>query len=126
MAETIQASAYRRRIAKHMADNSPLPPFSFVAFGDGGHNADLTPKAPDPDALGLAHEVMRKPLAGITQPTPYVVECEGRIEAGELTGIYVSEAALFDADGQIVALKTFAPKIREADELYQVFIEPRF
>jgi len=126
VAETIQANAYRRRIAKHMADNSPLPPFAFIAFGDGGHNADLTPKVPDPDAAGLAHEVMRKPLASITQPTPYLVECAGRIEPGELTGVYVSEAALLDADGQIVALKTFAPKIREADEMYQVFIEPRF
>ena len=126
MSETVTSNAYRRRIAKHMADNSPLPPFGFMSFGDGGHNPDLTPKAPNPEAVALAHELLRKPLSSITQPTPYTVECEGRIDAGELTGAYVSEAALLDADGQIVAIKTFAPKIREADELYQVFIEPRF
>lgn len=126
MSETITANAYRRRIAKHMADNSPLPPFGFMAFGDGGHHADLTPKVPDPDATGLVHELLRTPLSSLSQPTPYMVACEGRIHAGELTGAYVSEAALLDEDGQVVAIKTFAPKIREADELYQVFIEPRF
>lgn len=126
MSETTTANAYRRRIAKHMADNSPLPPFGYIAFGDGGHAADLTPRAPNADAARLTHELLRKPLASITQPTPYTVACEGRLEPGELTGAYVSEAALLDADGQIVAIKTFAPKIREADELYQIFIEPRF
>ena len=54
MAEAITSNAYRRRVAKHMADNSALPPIAYVAFGDGGHNADLTPKAPNADATGLA------------------------------------------------------------------------
>lgn len=126
MAETITSNAYRARMARHMADNSALPPFALMAFGDGGHNPDLSPKAPSVDAVGLTHELLRKPLASVSQPTPYTVACEGRIEAGELTGAYVSEVALLDAVGQVVAIKTFAPKIREADELYQVFIEPRF
>lgn len=126
MSETVTANAYRRRIAKHMADNSPLPPFAYMAFGDGGHLPNLTPKSPNPDSAGLAHELLRKPLSSIGQPTPYSVSCEGLINAGELTGFYVSEAALLDAEGQIVAIKNFAPKIIEADEMYQVFIEPRF
>ena len=32
MAEAITSNAYRKRVAKHMADNSPLPPFGFMAL----------------------------------------------------------------------------------------------
>jgi hypothetical protein len=129
MASTVIANAYRARQADFHADPANaglLAPFGFMAFGDGGHNPDDTPKTANPDAPGLFHEVLRKPLHAITRPSPYTVECEGRIEPGELVGVKVSEAVLLDAEGRPVAFKTFAPKVREADELYQVFIEPLF
>lgn len=126
MAEAITSNAYRRRVAKHMADNSPLPPMAYMAFGDGGHNADLTPKAPNADAPGLAHELLRKPLATITQEDLYSVTGKGVLEATELVGARISEAALLDANGQICGLKTFAPKLKEGDERYEISIKLRF
>lgn len=126
MAATVIANAYRARLAKYHADGTPIAPFGFMAFGDGGHNANGTPKTPDPDSMGLARELHRVPLTAVSQPNSYTVSCEGRLEQGELVGATVSEAALLDTEGRLVAIKTFAPKIREADELYQVFIEPLF
>lgn len=126
MASTVISNAWRARLADFHAAGAPLAKFAFMAFGDGGHNPDDTPKAPDPDAPGLYHEVLRVPLHNVSRPTPYAVECEGRIEPGELVGIKVSESMLLDEEGRPVAFKTFAPKVREADELYQVFIEPLF
>lgn len=126
MASTVITNAYRARMADFHAGIGPLVPFASMAFGNGGHNPDGTPKPANADATALGHELLRKPLKSITRPEAYTVECEGRIEPGELTGFAISEAALLDADGQVVAIKTFAPKIREADELYQVFIEPLF
>lgn len=126
MASTVISNAWRARLARFHADGTPLAKFAFMAFGDAGHNPDDTPKSPDPDAPGLFHEVLRVPLHDVSQPTQYTVECEGRIEPGELVGVKVSEAMLLDEEGRPVAFKTFAPKVREADELYQVFIEPLF
>jgi len=126
MASTVIVNDWRARMAAFHAGGPALSPFGFMAFGDGGHNPDGTPKSPSPDAPALGHEVMRVALHNINQPTPFNVSCEGRIEPGELVGVSVSEAALLDVDGRFVAIKTFAPKIREADELYQVFIEPLF
>ncbi|MCW5319625.1 hypothetical protein D5039_00045 [Verminephrobacter aporrectodeae subsp. tuberculatae] len=126
MAEAITTNDYRRRIAKHMADNSTLAPIAFLAFGDGGHNADLTPKTPNADAVGLAHELLRKPLATITQEDPYSVTGKGVLEPADLVGMRISEAALIDANGQICGLKTFAPKIKESDERYEISIRMRF
>lgn len=126
MAEAITVDAYRKRIAKHMADNSALPPIAYMAFGDGGHNADLTPKAPSAAATALTHEVLRKPLASISQEDLFSVTGKGVIEAAELAGVRISEAALLDANGQLVGLKTFAPKLKESDERYEISIKLRF
>ncbi|CAM5289770.1 hypothetical protein [Eoetvoesiella caeni] len=126
MASTVIVSEWRARMAAFHAGGPALAPFGFMAFGDGGHNPDGTPKAPDPDTPTLGNVVAIVPLHNINQPNPFTVSCEGRIEPGTLVGVSVSEAALLDADGRYVAKKNFAPKIREADELYQVFIEPLF
>ena len=50
-----------------------------------------------------------------------------KIETGELPpGAILSEAALIDANGQLVGLKTFAPKFKENDERYEISIKLRF
>lgn len=126
MAEAITVDAYRKRIAKHMADNSALPPIAYMAFGDGGHNADLTPKAPSATATALTHEVLRKDLASITQEDGFSVTGKGVIEAADLAGVRISEAALLDTNGQLVGYKTFAPKLKESDERYEISIKLRF
>lgn len=126
MAEAITVDAYRQRLAKHMANNSALPPIAFMAFGDGGHNPDLTPKPPSAAATALTHEVLRKPLASITQEDLFSVTGKGVMEASELVGVRISEAALIDANGQLVGVKNFAPKLKESDERYEISIKLRF
>lgn len=126
MAEAVVVNSHRQRMAAHMASNASLPPIAYMAFGDGGHSANLTPLIPNVAATGLAHELLRKPLAVIQQSDAYSVTGKGVLENGELVGYAISEAALFDSAGQLVALKTFAPKIKEADERYEVLMTLRF
>ena len=126
MAEAVVANIYRRRIAARMAGGANIAPIAFMAFGDGGHNADLTPKAPSANATSLNNEILRKPLAGITQEDLYSVTGKGAIEANEVVGAGISEAALIDANGNLVGLKTFAPKFKENDERYEISIKLRF
>ena len=49
----------------------------------------------------------------------------GVIEKAECVGVALSEAALLDADGVLVAVKNFAPKIKESDERYECVIKVR-
>jgi phage-related tail fiber protein len=109
-----------------MADNSTLAPIFYMAFGDGGHNADMTPKSPSVTATSLSHEVLRKPLALVTQEDLYSTTGKGTVEASELIGVSISEAGLFDSSGLLVGLKTFAPKHKESDERYEISIKLRF
>ena len=126
MAEAIVVNAYRQRIAARMAGGAQLAPIAYMAFGDGGHNADLTPRPPSSSATALNHEILRKPLAAITQEDLYSVTGKGAVEANEVVGAGISEAALIDSNGQIVGLKTFAPKFKENDERYEISIKLRF
>lgn len=126
MAEAITVDAYRKRLAKHMADNSALPPIYYMAFGDGGHNPDQTPKPPVSTATALNHEVLRKQLVSITQEDLFSTTGKGSVEANELIGVAISEAALLDSAGALIGLKTFAPKHKESDERYEISIKLRF
>ncbi len=126
MAEAVVVNTYRQRIAARMAGGASLAHIVYMAIGDGGHNADMTPKAPSANATSLNHEILRKPLAAITQEDLYSVTGKGTVEANEIVGASISEAALIDSNGQLVGLKTFAPKHKESDERYEISIKLRF
>jgi phage-related tail fiber protein len=126
MAEAITVNAYRRRLAAAMAGGPPVSPAAYMAFGDGGHNTDLTAKAPSRDQESLNNEIVRKPLLDVSQEDLYSMTGRGFLETSDLIGVPVSEAALIDANGEIIGLKNFAPKVKESDERYEVSIKLRF
>lgn len=126
MAEAIVVDAFRRRLAARMAGGAAVPAIAFMAFGTGGHDANNQPIAPSASATALRREVLRKPLAAITQEDLFSCTGKGSIEAGEAVGQAISEAALVDANGQIVGIKTFAPKFKEGDERYEISVKLRF
>ena len=127
MAEAITVNQYRRRLAAVMAgSHTALARIAYMAFGDGGHRADLTAKAPDAEQTALHHELLRVPLSEIVQEDDFSVTGIGAVDYGELIGIYLSEAGLFDLNGDLVGIKNFAPKIKESEERYEHRIKLRF
>ena len=126
MAEAITVKGYRRRLAAAMAGGAPLKKVRFMAFGVGGHNANLTAKPPSDEQEALNHEVLRKVLTAVTQEDPFSVTGRGLLESRELIGLRISEAALLDEDGKLIGLKNFAPKVKESDERYEISIKLRF
>lgn len=126
MAEAITVTAYRQRLAAQMAGSDPAKPMAFMAFGDGGHNPDLTPKTPLPDTTQLENELLRKPLALIANEDPLSTTGRGILESSDLVGARISEAAIFDQDGEMIGYKTFSPKLKESDERYEINIKLRF
>jgi len=128
MAEAVVVNAYRQRLAARMAGGAQIAAITHMAFGDGGHNADLTPKPPSATATALNHEIpsLRKPISDITQEDLFSVTGKGVIESSDAVGAAISEVALIDANGKLVGLKTFAPKFKESDERYEISIKLRF
>jgi hypothetical protein len=69
---------------------------------------------------------LRKEVAAVRQEDSLSVTGKGTIENNELIGTQLSEAALVDSQGNLIGIKTFAPKVKEADERYQIEIKVRF
>lgn len=127
MAEAITSNHYRRKLATAMAGGPPIAKITHMAFGDGGWD-DSTDAVipPDPEQTGLNHELIRKPLALVTQETEFSTTGRGVLGESELIGYSISEAALFDEDGDIVGIKNFGPKLKESDEEYETNIKLRY
>lgn len=126
MSEAVTVDGFRERLAAHMAGVATLAPLAYVAFGDGGHNADNSAKSADSSAKSLNHEILRKPLSAIYQEDLLSATGKGVISASEITGGVISEAALLDSNGNLVGWKTFAPKFTEYGETYGVTLKLRF
>jgi len=126
MAEGVTANDHRKRIAAAMAAGAPLKPAAFMAFGDGGHTADMKAKPASADATGLANELIRKPLSALSQEDDYSVTGSGLLDKADLVDAYVSEAALLDSDGNLIGIRNFRPKVKESDESYLVKIKLRY
>lgn len=126
MAEAITVNSYRRRLASTMAGGAAVSKIAYMAFGDGGHNSDLTAKAPDPEQKALNNEVMRKRLIAVVQEDDFSTTGRGMLDYDELVGYAISEAALISEDGDVIGIKNFAPKVKESDERYETSMKLRF
>jgi len=126
MSEATTTNGFRQRLAKFHYDGTALSQIHAMAFGDGGHNPDGTPKTPNSAQTALVHEVLRKDLSVIVQEDTYSVTGTGIVAEAELVGTHISEAGLLDASGNLLGFRNFAPKIKEADEEYEIKIKLKF
>lgn len=124
--EAVILTQYRKKIAAHMAGKGTLHKIKYMAFGDGGHTPENEAVPPSEEQTALKHEVLRKELVNVRQEDDFSVTGKGAIEPHELVGTSLSEAALIDENGDLVGIKTFAPKTKEEDERYEVSIKLRF
>ena len=125
--DAVLTTYFREQIAAHMAGKSTLAPLKYMAFGDGGHDpTTMEPLAPSENQTSLNHECLRKELTLIKQEDSLSVTGKGSIESSELVGTYLSEAALIDSNGNVIGVKNFAPKIKENDERYDIYVKVRF
>lgn len=124
--EALLLNSYRARMAAHTAGLSTMKPIAFIVFGSGGHHEDGTPKSPDPEAVSLYKEVLRKPLDSIEQKDIYSVSGRGALMPQDAIGETISEAALADADGNLCGIKTFGPKTKEGDEIFTIELTIRY
>jgi phage-related tail fiber protein len=125
MADAKMTNVFRQKLAAQLAGGAAAPAVTHVAFGDGGHDADNRPISPT-GQNSLQHELLRSGVLEVTHPDAYSTAVVGRVERGELVGEVISEAALVDAAGDLVAVKSFAPSWKDADKEIDVEITIEF
>ncbi|MDO4327018.1 MAG: hypothetical protein Q4E24_13460 [bacterium] len=106
----------RRKLCKAHAGDLLLPRILYMGFGSGGVDADGNVREPTGEETAMQAELLRKLVDGHSylddeMTCRYTV----RLEKEELADQYISEQGLYDAEGDLIAYKTFLPKGKDAD-----------
>lgn len=119
MSNSITSAKARAKFAQAHGTTGALKKVVKMAFGDGGvdvGNVPIPPVTGDPVVgITLGHELQRKDLDSVSYPVPTTVRFTGSLAEAELVGKDISEVALVDEDGDIVAVKTFSRKGKDAE-----------
>ena len=92
-----------------------LPKVKWVAFGDGGIDANGDVRTPYEDQESLNAEISRKEVQSKEVVSDTEIVYKVTLAAGELTGKKISEIALIDENGNVFTIKTFRPKVKDED-----------
>ena len=88
-----------------------------IALGSGGVNGDGTVIVPLAENVALKKEVVRKPYTSSTKTSDTSYEYTIKLEEDELVGTFISEMALIDEDGDVVAFSNFLAKGKDETEV---------
>lgn len=100
----------REKLVKARAGAIVLPKVKGMVFGDGGVDEGGTVIPPTEDQSELTNELFRKEIDGYSFPDDTTCRYECTLSESELAGREISEIGLYDEDGDIVCIKTFARK----------------
>ncbi len=109
--------AGRRKLCMAHAGDAALPAITRMAWGNGGVDGDGQPVEATGNEVGLYQELLSKEIAshGYVNEGRTTCRYTATLEAGELDGEEISEMGLYDAEGDLVAYRTFLRKGKDAD-----------
>lgn len=115
MAQGVITKTGREKLCKAHAGDISLPPITQMAFGNGGVDGDGVVVAATGEEVSLRNELLKKDIDSHTYPETTTGRYSVRLGKTELADETISEMGLFDAEGDLVAYKTFLPKGKDAD-----------
>ena len=107
----------RKKLCMAHAGDAFLPAITNMAWGKGGVDENGQPIATTGNEIGLYQELLVKDIESHTYVGDTQTTCRytATLEAGELDGEEISEMGLYDAEGDLVAYRTFMRKGKDAD-----------
>lgn len=114
MSKSIVTTIEIRKMLEARAGIAPLPCITGFAFGDGAVSDGII-RMPDPDEPYLRNELYRQKIDGFQIMSDTCIRYTCTLAKGTLKGIQINEMALYDADGDLVAIKSFMDKGKDED-----------
>ena len=115
MAQGVITKTGREKLCRAHAGDITLPVITQMAFGNGGVDAGGTVIATTGEEVSLRGELLKKDIDSHTFPVATTGRYSVRLGKEELADQNISEMGLFDAEGDLVAYKTFLPKGKDGD-----------
>lgn len=115
MADAIVTNEARKKMVKARAGVIELPAIVGMAFGDGGTDETGNPIVPASSDTELKHEIYRKVIDNYSFISDTTCRYFCTLTVDECVDADINELALYDSDGDLVAIKTFKNKGKDAD-----------
>lgn len=106
----------RKKMADATNSTGKIAKAKWIALGSGGVDADGNIITPLAENVQLNHEVIRKEYASSVQTSDTSYEYVIQLEEDELVGTFISEMALIDSEGDVIAFSNFLPKGKDETE----------
>ncbi|MCI8748982.1 MAG: hypothetical protein HFH67_14165 [Lachnospiraceae bacterium] len=105
----------RENMVKARAGALVLPKITGMAFGNGGVDEEGGVIKPAEGQAALASELFRKEISGFEFIEDTTCRYGCTLTEPELAGEYISEAGLYDENGDIMCIKNFKAKGKDGD-----------
>lgn len=115
MADAVVTLVARKKMVRARAGAIELPPIVGMAFGTGGVDGSGLPIAPSGEDGALRNEVFRKEVDSYTFTDDTTCRYLCTLVVGECDNEEINELGLYDAEGDLVAVKTFRSKGKDSD-----------
>lgn len=117
MAQGIITEIGRKKLCMAHSGDITLPPIVQMGFGSGGIDSSENVIEPTGTEKAMVTELLRKNIDSHCHIPTEQATCRYtvKLHRTELAGKQISEQALFDAEGDMVAYKTFLAKGKDED-----------
>ena len=113
--EAVITEKAREKILQARMGVKALPKIVGFAFGDGGTAEEGNVKIPSITQTMLNSELLRKEIDKYELIDNLTCRYFCTLQEDELVGKYISEIALYDAEGDIIAVKNFLKKGKDPE-----------
>ncbi len=115
MADAVVTLVAKKKMMQARAGAIALPKVVGMAFGSGGVDASGNVITPTEGQTALKNQLLRKNIDGYEFLSDTKCRYACTLATSELVGKYISEIALYDSDGDLVAIKNFMSKGKDSD-----------
>ena len=115
MADAVVTLKARKKMVQARAGAIALPPIVGMVFGTGGVDASGGPVVPSGNDDSLKQEIFRKEVDSYTFTDDTTCRYLCTLAVNECANEDISEIGLYDSDGDLIAVKTFKVKGKDAD-----------
>ncbi|EGO86277.2 phage related protein (plasmid) [Clostridium botulinum C str. Stockholm] len=102
-------------MVKARAGDITLPKITHMVFGDGGANKEGKPIPLLGEETKLKNQILKKTIDVHTYPNNTTCRYSCKLCKEDLADKNINEIGLVDSEGDLVAIKTFGNKYKDAD-----------
>lgn len=124
--KSIITLAAKKKMVQARKGEINLPVIAGIAIGDGAEDAAGTLILPSEGENSLKNELLRREYSRCERVSDTCFRYRMELAADELAGKRINEAALYDAEGDLLAIRVFDGKPKDADMEMAFEFEDRF